>query len=968
MHSNRGPGLSANNALVIGQRVLAQNEPELGLGMVVAIMGKNRVEVLFSAAGVVRQYSIHSAPLQRFVLRVGQKAVNKAGESFVITKVEHSENLYCYLGTGKQEVWEYELHHQLEDLGALNQFLLGRWSQHRSYDLRLRGWQLRSQSLDPEFRGLVGARVGLLPHQLFVARQVASRELPRVLLGDEVGLGKTIEAGLIYCSLRSLGRAGRVLILVPDHLKFQWLAELYRRFSEMFTILDEDRSEQEEASQSASPFMTNQRIICSIDFLLENPERLKQAAEVAWDLLIIDEAHHLQWDEKSPSEAWVASKILADRAHGMLLLTATPRQRGLETQFGLLHLVDPKRFADISDFKKEMEEIRSTAELAQQVWNSKGTDTDALAALKKKFSKDPEIKNAVSLVKEEGGLEKVMGALVDRHGTGRVFVRNRRERLGGFPKRVLRAYPLKADASTTDQWKETALKDHKNPALIGLAAGQRTAKQGFGERAQWLVELLANLGKQKALLLCSSPRRVMELDDFLRTNTAIRRALFHEDMDLVERDRQAAWFAQPDGAQLLVCSEIGGEGRNFQFAHQLILWDLPTHPDLLEQRIGRLDRIGQRDKFEIHVPYVADTIEEVMFRWYAEGLGSFESVWNGGPGIVEKLEEELVETLRSFLPKSKDYASREKKLAELIKSTKAQYELVRAEYQSSVDSLVDFNSFSRSRGEALRKKVHDIDQSSDLKHYMDMVFDYFGVQNERIDDQGIFRLNAHSLTFVDNFPELKHDEDKLVTYRREVALAREEISFLTLDHPMVQGALSLLLDRNEGRATVCRWANHTLERDGIVLQLSFVLEANGPAALETQRYLPLQAIQVFMDSGGKMLDPVKLKFDPLALTPLPDAKVRPYLEELERVLPPLVEKATAWVKKQAEPMISKSVSAAKDRLNEEHVRLEQLRKTAGTVSPKELKRHEEKLDWTLDALKDAAIRLDAMRLIWAGNN
>jgi ATP-dependent helicase HepA len=173
---------------------------------VVAIQGKNRVEVLFSAAGVVRQYAVHSAPLQRFVLRVGQKAVNKTGDSFQIAKVELSQNLYCYHGSEGQSVWEYELHHQLEDLGALNQFLLGRWSQFRSYDLRLHGWQLRSQSLDPDIRGLVGARVGLLPHQLYVARQVAGREVPRVLLGDEVGLGKTIEAGLVYCSLRSLGR------------------------------------------------------------------------------------------------------------------------------------------------------------------------------------------------------------------------------------------------------------------------------------------------------------------------------------------------------------------------------------------------------------------------------------------------------------------------------------------------------------------------------------------------------------------------------------------------------------------------------------------------------------------------------------------------------------------------------------------------------------------------------------------
>src|SRR5690606_41133390 len=78
-------------------------------------------------------------------------------------------------------------------------------------------------------------------------------------------------------------------------------------------------------------------------------------------------------------------------------------------------------------------------------------------------------------------------------------------------------------------------------------------------------------------------------------------ALFHEGLPLVQRDRQAAWFAEPDGAQVLLCSEIGSEGRNFQFAHHLVLFDLPLNPGLVEQRIGRLDRIGQTDTIRIHV-------------------------------------------------------------------------------------------------------------------------------------------------------------------------------------------------------------------------------------------------------------------------------------------------------------------------------------------------------------------------------
>ena len=99
-----------------------------------------------------------------------------------------------------------------------------------------------------------------------------------------------------------------------------------RCFNEMFSVVDEERSEQEEASQEASAFKMNQRVICSFDFLLENPHRLEEAMEETWDLLIVDEAHHLQWSEEDPDDKWEVTRLLASRSRGLLLLTATPEQ------------------------------------------------------------------------------------------------------------------------------------------------------------------------------------------------------------------------------------------------------------------------------------------------------------------------------------------------------------------------------------------------------------------------------------------------------------------------------------------------------------------------------------------------------------------------------------------------------------------------------------------------------------------
>jgi ATP-dependent helicase HepA len=168
---------------------------------------------------------------------------------------------------------------------------------------------------------------------------------PRVLLADEVGLGKTIEAGLIFSRLRVLDRAQKVLILVPPSLVHQWVAEMYRRFGELFTILDEERCVEDETTHMLSPFEANQKIISSLDFLANNPSRFQQALDVAnWDLIVIDEAHKLEWSEEAPNLLWSIAKSLSLKSNGLLLLTATPQQKGTSTQFGLLNLVDPEKF------------------------------------------------------------------------------------------------------------------------------------------------------------------------------------------------------------------------------------------------------------------------------------------------------------------------------------------------------------------------------------------------------------------------------------------------------------------------------------------------------------------------------------------------------------------------------------------------------------------------------------------------
>ena len=122
----------------------------------------------------------------------------------------------------------------------------------------------------------------------------------------------------------------------------------------------------------------------------------------------------------------------------------------------------------------------------------------------------------------------------------------------------------------------------------------------FDPRVDYLIDLLKSLKKEKVLVICAHAQTAIDLEAALRVKEGIRAAVFHEGLSIFERDKAAAYFAQDeDSAQLLLCSEIGSEGRNFQFAHHLVLFDLPSNPDLLEQRIGRLDRIGTNRNYTL---------------------------------------------------------------------------------------------------------------------------------------------------------------------------------------------------------------------------------------------------------------------------------------------------------------------------------------------------------------------------------
>jgi hypothetical protein len=238
---------------------------------------------------------------------------------------------------------------ELEKLpeGPAERLAAAELGQLEPYGLRLQSLYLRHAYRYDPLTGLSSARIEPQLHQVFVAHRVTQKLQPRMILADEVGLGKTIEAGLIIKELRARELLRRVLIIVPASLQLQWQSELKSKFNEDFEILD-GAALQYLGRGKANPWMTRQNVICSLPFA-SSPKHAEQIIEAEWDLVIFDEAHRvrrsLQGAAKTKTtQAYRLADELKELVNGLLLLTATPMQVHPFELYSLIELVEPGLF------------------------------------------------------------------------------------------------------------------------------------------------------------------------------------------------------------------------------------------------------------------------------------------------------------------------------------------------------------------------------------------------------------------------------------------------------------------------------------------------------------------------------------------------------------------------------------------------------------------------------------------------
>jgi len=700
----------AQNMWRVGNKLIHPFNPELGVGMVRSVEGRF-LRVYFPQAEREMTMAAEASGLRPLVLEPGARAVLlESGEAIEIA--EASEDGYV-LADGRKvddsEIWP-------TDIGGdpIDRLCRLQADSPRAFRNRLDGLQLMRLREAGGLGSFLGGRIELFPHQLYTALQAVQHERVRWLLADEVGLGKTIEACLILSALVRTGRAQRALILAPSTLTVQWLGELYRKFHQVFVLLDPERIEcvARDVGPDANPFEVHPFGVMSLELLASDRRLQRLLSEFELDLIVVDEAHRLP----GLAHETGLSSLVRDARHA-LLLTAVPLQADPNSFFHLIHLLHPEIFPDQASFAAALETGEARIPCTSAV---------------------------------------------------------RREELGGLPPRA--------------------------PEGVDLSSVHSDMRQD--PRARWIADRVPGWldAREKVLVFVHETEVLEKLKGFLEAAARTHVSVFHEGLSTSARDIEIARFRET-ATPILLCSEAGGEGRNFQFCDRMVHFDLPDDPIALEQRIGRLDRIGRSKPVEItyfrcegEVPDVARLYEQLeLFSRPSAGL---EAALGGvkpailaarktrSPLDASKLRKQIETARHSVLGRSTEVF--------FADAYRAQ------EHAADVMARVPEDLESRTRefvlGAANNLGLTVVEKGGKTLYYLEL---------------------AHAGK-VDSLPGVPEGARYLGSFDRKEAIRRDEIDFFASGHPLVEGLLLELEDGRRGRAALLELPTEVVSDPGLL--------------------------------------------------------------------------------------------------------------------------------------------------------
>jgi ATP-dependent helicase HepA len=615
----------------------------------------------------------------------------------------------------------------------------------------------------------LGGRVRLFPHQLHVAERATARMPVRWLLADEVGLGKTIEAALIMNRLLHTRTIDRCLVVVPEALTVQWLGELWRKYHQVFTLLDPPRLADvvRDFGAGFNPFDVHRRAVVALETLVERPELTGQAAAAGIDLLVVDEAQRLRRRRGHPGEReYRAIAPIAALGRHVLLLSATPLEDDAHGFFRLLQLLRPDEFPEPLDVEAR---LASGVPLPPCTSSTRRVDIGGLP---------PRVPIAIDLP-SEGGIHTLgagrafQGPLVPAGRAGSDPVAARRA-----VDRVRRALASGAALKAVLGPDETELRLHAD------------AMDRSDPRLDWLVTQASRWrqANEKTLVFVAHRETLEMLREALSARAQLATGVFHEALSAARRDTEVARFRAEDGPSLLVSTEAGGEGRNFEFCHRLVLYDLPWKPAAVEQRIGRLDRIGRRMPVDVVYFRPASGIGADVVRLF-ERLGLFREP-------IASVEAQLAHVERALEEIALDPGAEvsDADIDRLIAAAQA----ARTRVHEAAYQQLHREPYRAGLGPAILARV-----PAGLDALMEQVVvnaaSRLGFHVEQVRGGRAYAIDFGNEALVDSLPGVPGGTSFVGAFDREYAVADETFDFFASGHALVEGMLAHFEEDPKGR-------------------------------------------------------------------------------------------------------------------------------------------------------------------------
>lgn len=880
---------------------------------------------------------IHPIDLIHFIFDVDEKVQSKQGIGIINSKdfiIRDGKISYEFLKkNGKlSQINESEIYSKyIPNIGM--QISQSKFDPPRQFLIKYWANLFYSYYTSYQIKCITNSRLSLMPHQINVTHRLSEEFFPRIILADEVGLGKTIEAGIYIKEMMARNLVERIIIIVPASLVNQWQFEMKNKFSINFTIYDGKKIKELErignyrsTEKYQNPFYYDNLIICSLQFA-RNQKYIELISAISWDIVIFDEAHHLRrylinstTSRYRETLNYELAKNLSLNSECMLLLTATPLQLNTFELFSLIELIRPESFGSFSDFehfRKNMPFINLLTTNINQIDRLNNFEVKNTVKLLKDLnyiSKEKNNRQILTELKNKSFRQKILKKIEQDHTLSKFLIRNRKknifteeylnkrivytivvnptkeelsvyneirlylaqiynsspskENVGlGFVLTTLQKlltsskyailkslerrleqikrykniflnfdaikeedpefYELELEDEFLDSVAFEKYKDKFTEEQIELGSNvfnqQKILNEfyiklkniSYDSKSDKLLEILHQIysrnPKEKLIIFTQFVDTLNYLKDLLKKqNSDYSIEIFYGGLDKDQKDQAVERFRGDQNFSILLSTEIGGEGRNFQFCRTLINYDLPWNPMKLEQRIGRLDRIGQESReIFIYNFYMEGTVETDVIFALLKRINLFEE----SVGVLEPIIGRIERDLKNVIFAEDDRKKR-KKLNEFYRTLDEEIHRAKEIEMQLDDLMIDKKSFQMESSISSLASCLDVKLTHNelyllITYFLNLKNNKYGILEklqEKVDNTGVIDRFLSKIRVSEEL--VKNQKYKLLdeyigTFNLDLAREREEFDFFALGHPLINTILNYCLsDSFKGTYTI----------------------------------------------------------------------------------------------------------------------------------------------------------------------